>query len=160
MDPFTQMMFPGANQRCCRKTFIIIHHPEPLFDLLGHFLSMAIHDKIFAADFQKLENIYWHEIPPHKPSMELKIGKEYLDLPVFRQPEQTSKGYRTSETSPLKSSTWANNLSKLGLVAGLKDNLTQYAFRRSLINIINSKSPLFYCNCYLMIHIHHLSQVL
>lgn len=140
MKPLNQTMFFSAKQIWCRKTFIIIHQREPLFDLLEHLLSMAIRDKIFAANFKKLDDIYWHEIPPHKLSMKLKVRKECLNLSVFRQSEQTDKNYRISESTPLKSSTWVNNLSKLGLVAELKDNLTQYVFRRSLINIINSKS--------------------
>ncbi|ODH47991.1 hypothetical protein GX48_05923 [Paracoccidioides brasiliensis] len=85
-----------------RKTFVISHNPEPLLDYLGHFLSMAIDDEIFAPEFEKLEDIYWYPIPSYLGGMSLKIKAEMLDVPVFRQPERTGDGYRTSEETPLK----------------------------------------------------------
>ncbi|EDN05446.1 predicted protein [Histoplasma mississippiense (nom. inval.)] len=123
------------------KTFIISHNPEPLLDLLGHFLSMAIDDEIFAPEFEKLEDIYWYPIPSYLGGMSLKIKAEMLDVPVFRQPERTGDGYRTSEKTPLKGSTWSGYLRHLRLVAGLKYSLIQYVWRRSLINAINNKAP-------------------
>ncbi|EDN03883.1 predicted protein [Histoplasma mississippiense (nom. inval.)] len=122
------------------KTFIS-HNPEPLLDLLGHFLSMAIDDEIFAPEFEKLEDIYWYPIPSYLGGMSLKIKAEMLDVPVFRQPERTGDGYRTSEKTPLKGSTWSGYLRHLRLVAGFKYSLTQYVWRRSLINAINNKAP-------------------
>lgn len=74
--------------------------------------------------------------------MQLKIKKAKLDLSIFRQPERSVNGYRTSITIPLKASTWGRYLLKLGQAAGLKQNLTQYAFRRGLINAINSMKHL------------------
>ncbi|KAL2359145.1 hypothetical protein RJZ56_008022 [Blastomyces dermatitidis] len=64
-----------------------------------------------------------------------------LDVPVFCQPERTGNGYRTSERTPLKASTWSGYLRHLGPVAGLKYRLTQYVWRRSLINVINNRAP-------------------
>ncbi|OJD15952.1 hypothetical protein ACJ73_08926 [Blastomyces percursus] len=75
--------------------------------------------------------------------MSLKIKARMLDVPVFRQPERTGNGYRTSEKTPLKGSTWSGYLRHLRLVAGLKYSLTQYVWRRSLINAINNKAPSF-----------------
>ncbi|EER36672.1 conserved hypothetical protein [Histoplasma capsulatum H143] len=69
------------------KRFTISHHPEPLFDLLGQLLSMALYDRIFAADFKSLDDIYWHEISSYKDGMELKVKRDKLDIPVFREPE-------------------------------------------------------------------------
>lgn len=102
---------------------------------------MAINDEIFAPEFEKLEDIYWYPIPLHLGGMNLKIKAEMLDVPVFRQPERTGSGYRTSERTPLKGSTWSGYLKHLGLMAGLKYGLTQYVWRRSLINTINSMCP-------------------
>ncbi|OJD21511.1 hypothetical protein ACJ73_07150 [Blastomyces percursus] len=48
----------GEDKKPRVKTFVISHNPEPLLDLLGHLLSMAIHDEIFAPEFKKLEDIY------------------------------------------------------------------------------------------------------
>ncbi|QSS56097.1 hypothetical protein I7I53_04204 [Histoplasma capsulatum var. duboisii H88] len=131
----------GEDKKPRVKTFVISHNPEPLLDLLGHFLSIAIDDKIFTPEFEKLEDIYWYPIPSHLGGMNLKIKAEMLDVPVFRQPERTGSGYRTSERTPLKGSTWSSYLKHLGLMAGLKYGLTQYVWRRSLINAINNKAP-------------------
>jgi hypothetical protein len=70
--------------------------------------------------------------------MHLKIRRDKLDLPVFREPEKTANGYHTSEKKPMKALTWARYLKHVGLMAALKYALTQYVFRRSLINAINS----------------------
>jgi len=79
--------------------------------------------------------------------MQLKIKKDKLDLSIFRQPERSVNGYRTSAVTPLKASTWSRYLRKLGEAAGFKRNLTQYAFRRGLINAINSKKFLLNRPC-------------
>ncbi|EEH48737.2 uncharacterized protein PADG_04816 [Paracoccidioides brasiliensis Pb18] len=63
---------------------------------------MAIDDEIFAPEFEKLEDIYWYPISSYLGGMSLKIKAEMLDVPVFRQPERTGDGYRTSEETPLK----------------------------------------------------------
>lgn len=112
-----------------------------MLDLLGQLLSMAIRDEIFEVDFRDLDDIYWHEIPLHKVGMELKVKRKRLDLAIFREPERTDNGYGTSETTPLKAATWARYLKDLGIVAGLERNLTQYFFRRTLINTLNSMFP-------------------
>ncbi|QSS63012.1 hypothetical protein I7I51_00068 [Histoplasma capsulatum] len=123
------------------KRFTIGHHPEPLFDLLGQLLSMALYDRIFVAEFRNLDDIYWHEISADKGGMELKVKREKLDIPIFRQPERTDTGYRTSDTMPLKASTWARILREIGKLMGLLISLTQYYFRRTVINILNGKVP-------------------
>ena len=111
---------------------------NPLLDVVGHLFAMAIHDNIFAPEFPNFEDIYWAKIPSHKVGMQVKIKRGKLDLPVFRQPERSEKGYRTSDYTPLKSSMWSNYLKPLGRLAGLKYPLTQYVFRRTTINYINS----------------------
>jgi len=117
---------------------VFIQDPNPLLDLVGHLFAMAIHDDIFVSEFQTIEQIYWAKIPSHKEGMEVKIKRKKLDLPVFRQPERSEKGYRTSDETPLKASTWSYYLKPLGRVAGLKRPLTQYVFRRTTINYLNS----------------------
>ncbi|KMP02012.1 hypothetical protein CIRG_02151 [Coccidioides immitis RMSCC 2394] len=127
----------GEDNKPRVKTFVISHSPEPILDLLSHILSLAIDDEIFVADFPRFEDIYRYPIPSHLKGMQLKIRRDKLDLPVFREPEKTANGYRTSEKKPMKASTWARYLIHVGLVAALKYYLTQYVFRRSLINAIN-----------------------
>lgn len=122
-----------------------------MFDLLGQLLAMAIKDGIFAADFKSLDDIYWHKIPEHRVGMQLKIKRKKLDIPVFREPEKTSTGWRTSNSIPLKASTWSRILIHLGILAALAYSLTQYVFRRMVINVLNSQyalySPLIFNLC-------------
>ncbi|OJD10155.1 hypothetical protein AJ78_08716 [Emergomyces pasteurianus Ep9510] len=75
--------------------------------------------------------------------MSLKIKARMLDVPVFHQPERTGNEYRTLEKTLLKGSTWSGYLKHLHLMTGLKYSLTQYVWRRSLINAINNKAPFF-----------------
>jgi hypothetical protein len=99
---------------------------------------MAMHDDIFVADIKDIEQIYRAKIPYHKRGMQLKIKRDKLDLPIFREPERSEKGYRTSDDKPLKSRTWGRYVKRLGLKAGLEENLTQKVMRRGTINAINS----------------------
>ncbi|QVM10006.1 hypothetical protein D8B26_004669 [Coccidioides posadasii str. Silveira] len=62
-----------------RKTFVIVHNPEPIFDLLGHFVVMVLHDGAFAADFTCLEDIYWHPIPSHQISMAYVFQQTFIN---------------------------------------------------------------------------------
>lgn len=74
--------------------------------------------------------------------MQLKLKRKTLDLLIFCQPTHGSNRYRMSECKPLKLNKWSDYLRKLGEAAGLKDNLTQYVWQHSLINVINGTSIL------------------
>jgi len=78
------------------------------------------------------------KIPEDKVCLQLKIQRKSLDQPVFREPGTSSCEYRTSTTKPLRASTWLRYLQRLGLKAGLELPLTQYCFRRGLVDVINS----------------------
>jgi hypothetical protein len=136
IDAYNQVLTLG----CYSKRFVIEHEYNPLFDLLGQLLAMAIHDNVFVADVSDIEKIYRAKIPDHKRGMQLKIRRDKLDLPIFREPERSANGYRTSEDKPLKASTYSRNIKRLGVIGGLEENLTQKCLRRGTINAINSKA--------------------
>lgn len=73
------------------KRFVIEHEYNPLFDLLGQLLAMPMHDDVFVADIKDIEQIYLAEIPYHGRGLQLKIKREKLDLPIFRDPEHSDK---------------------------------------------------------------------
>ncbi|KAA8652094.1 uncharacterized protein ATNIH1004_000998 [Aspergillus tanneri] len=123
------------------RIFVIEHEDNLIFDLLSQLLAMAWHDCIFAADHRDVEDIYTFPIPSHRRGMKLKIKSEWLDRPVFREPEHTLNGYRTSDSQPLKSQTWSRNLKRTGEKSGEEQNLTQKVLRRGGINAINDKAP-------------------
>jgi hypothetical protein len=63
---------------------------------------MAIHDDIFNIDNKDIERIYRAEILYYKRDMQLKIKKDKLDMPIFREPERSAKGYRILDNKPFK----------------------------------------------------------
>lgn len=112
-----------------------------MFDLLSQLLALGIDDDIFGPTIKDAADIYTVPIPDNRTALQLKIKREKLDLPIFREPEQTDEGYRTSGRVPLKARTWARYLKRIGKKAGQKENLTQKEVRRGAINAINSMAP-------------------
>jgi hypothetical protein len=110
-----------------------------VFDFLSQLLALALHDSIFAANIQDVKDIYTKKIPPHRRGMQLKIKRKWLDVPIFREPERTEEGYRTSEEIPLKAATEGRYLKHTGEYAGQEKNLTQKFLQHGGINAINSR---------------------
>lgn len=98
---------------------------------------------MFAAEsLRDVSNIFRARIPSGKKSLQLKIKRSALDIPVFRTPGRAADGFRTSPTEPLRSSTWLRYLQDLGRKSGLEKSFTQYCARRGLVNAVNSGSIL------------------
>ncbi|KAG1884939.1 hypothetical protein F4604DRAFT_1918608 [Suillus subluteus] len=124
------------------KAFVITRTEDPLLCLVDHMLSMALKDEIFAAtSIRDASTLFTVPIPSGKKSLTLHIKREAWDLPVFREPTKADHGYRTSATRPMRSSTWSQYLKRLGINVGMPIALTQYVFRRGLVNAINDKAP-------------------
>jgi hypothetical protein len=79
-------VFEHSDSQGLRKSFVIQHNPNQLFDILGYLLTLAIHDGIFVTEFGNVEEVYRIEIPPHKNHAELKVKGTKLDLPIYRRP--------------------------------------------------------------------------
>lgn len=120
---------------CIKKTLIIDgENNHPLFCLLDYLLALALDDETFEAESARyIENIFRVKIPPGKHSLALKWKRELLDLPVLREPTRGDKGSGTSPTKPLRASTFARNLRRLGRIVGPRGNLGQKYFRRGLL---------------------------
>ncbi|KAK6810583.1 hypothetical protein RU639_013666 [Aspergillus parasiticus] len=131
----------GEDRKPRIKRFVIEHEENLIFDLLSQLLSLAWHDGIFAPEIRDIEDIYTLQIPSHRRGLHLKVKREWLDKPIFREPERTPEGYRTSDSIPLKAQTWNRNLKRTGEKSGEEDNLTQKVLRRGGINAINNRAP-------------------
>ncbi|KAF7118711.1 hypothetical protein CNMCM5793_008331 [Aspergillus hiratsukae] len=131
----------GEDRKPRIKRFVIEHEDNLLFDLLSQLLALAWDDGIFAANFKDVEDIYTYPIPSHRRGMHLKIKREWLDVPIFREPERTDEGYRTSSKTPMKAATSGRYLKRTGEQTGQKRNLTQKCLRRGGINAINNRAP-------------------
>ncbi|KAF7592473.1 hypothetical protein BBP40_000208 [Aspergillus hancockii] len=128
----------GEGRKPRIKRFVIEHEDNPIFDLLAQLLALAWHDEIFAPNFRDIEDIYTHPIPSHRLGMHLKIKRECLDIPIFREPELTPEGYQTSKSIPLKAATWSRYLKRIGEQSGEEKSLSHKVLRRGGINAINS----------------------
>jgi hypothetical protein len=89
---------------------------------------MAMHDDIFDTDIfntdnKNIERIYQADIPYYKRGMQLKIKRDKLNMPIFREPERSANGYQISDNKSLKARTWSRNVKRLGVKAGLEENL-------------------------------------
>ncbi|KAI9041917.1 uncharacterized protein KD926_006254 [Aspergillus affinis] len=135
------LLYTKGEDRKPRMKRAIEHEENLIFDLLSQLMALAIDDDIFAATIKDVTDIYTVPIPAHRRGIQMKIKKEKLDIPIFREPEHTDDGYRTSDSQPLKSRTWSRILKRLRIRAGQAHNLTQKVLRRGGINAINSQAP-------------------
>ncbi|KAL5332626.1 hypothetical protein BJX70DRAFT_407209 [Aspergillus crustosus] len=131
----------GEDQKPRIKRFIIKHENNLLFNLLSQLLALGIDNNIFVAIIRDVADIYTVPISHHQRAIHLKIKQKTLDLPIFREPEHTNKGYRTSDLVLLKARTWARYIKRIGKKTGQKENLTQKEVRRGAINAINNQAP-------------------
>ncbi|EAW15091.1 uncharacterized protein ACLA_057470 [Aspergillus clavatus NRRL 1] len=111
------------------------------FDLLSQLLALGIDDDIFVATIRDVADIYTVPLPRHRRGILLKIKRDMLDLPIFREPERTDEGYRTSVLLALRARAWARYIKKIGRKTGQEENLTQKEVRRGAINAINNRAP-------------------
>lgn len=79
-------LFENSDLQGIRKSFVIQHDPNPLFDVLGYLFALAIHDDVFATGLRDIEEVYRIEIPLHMDDIKLEIKGAKLDLPIFHRP--------------------------------------------------------------------------
>lgn len=114
---------------------------EPVFDIIDLFLSLAILDDAFEADFIKsTEDIFRTRVEPPRRSLELKFKAKVLNVPVCRQPVSTPSGMSTDDIKPLKYHTYLHFLQRLSLAVGRIRAMKPYETRRGTGEAVNSKS--------------------
>ncbi|KAL2838694.1 hypothetical protein BJX68DRAFT_279754 [Aspergillus pseudodeflectus] len=131
----------GEDRKPRIKRFAIEHEDNLLFNLLSQLLALGIDDDIFVATIWDVADIYTAPLPRHRRGIHLKIKRDKLDLPIFREPERTDEGYRTSIQLALRARTWARYIKKIGRKTGQQENLPQKEVRRGAINAINNQAP-------------------
>ena len=102
----------ATNLCASRKTLVVDgEDDDPIFSLLDHLISLALHDDAFEAkSANDVKNIFWVKMPPGKKSLTLKWKCGILDCPVFREPLRSTAESGTSPTEPLRASTWIRYL--------------------------------------------------
>ena len=102
----------ATNLCASRKTLVVDgEDDDPIFSLLDHLISLALHDDAFEAkSANDVKNIFWVKMPPDKKSLTLKWKCGILNCPVFREPLRSTAESETSSTEPLRASTWIRYL--------------------------------------------------
>lgn len=115
-----------------------------MFDVVLHFLSIAILDNAFEGDtIKRPEDFYNLDVRPPRHSTELNWKKEKLDTPIFRQAVRTEDGIRTSDTEPLRYHTYLYYLQRLGRAAGFMQILRPYCLRRGVGEAVDGECTIF-----------------
>jgi hypothetical protein len=124
-----------------RKIFLMSEVKDPVFDVIDHFLSLAILDDAFETDFiRSTEDIFKIRVEPPRRSLQIKFKVKVLNVPVCRQPVSTSAGMRTDAIKPLKYHTYLHFLQRLSLAVGRIRAMKPYELRRGTGEAVNSKS--------------------
>ena len=66
-------LFEIFDSQGIRKSFVIQHDPNQLFDILGYLLALAIHDDVFATGLRGIEEVYRIDIPPHMNGCQINV---------------------------------------------------------------------------------------
>ncbi|KAM7209893.1 Protein of unknown function (DUF3435) domain containing protein [Rhypophila decipiens] len=93
-------------------------------------VALAILDQAFKAEVSSVEDIYKIRVTLPRHSLEFDWKKDFLDIPVFRQPESSSSNVGTSPTQPIRYHTYLGYLQRLGILSGFMQILTCYMIRR------------------------------
>lgn len=116
---------------------------EPIFDVIDHFLSLAILDDAFESDhIRSSEDIFRIRVPHPRRSLNIRFKKSVLNVPICRQPVSTPSGMSTDAIKPLKYHTYLYFLQRLSLAVGRIRAMKPYELRRGTGEAVNSKSRL------------------
>ncbi|KAK4206005.1 hypothetical protein QBC37DRAFT_301669, partial [Rhypophila decipiens] len=113
----------GWNQRPIPYTFILYEVDDLIFDATILMVALTILDQPFKAEVSSVEDIYKIRVTPPRHSLEFDWKENFLDIPVFRQPESSSG-------NPIRYHTYLGYLQRLGILSGFMQILTCYMIWR------------------------------
>ncbi|KAM7213133.1 Protein of unknown function (DUF3435) domain containing protein, partial [Rhypophila decipiens] len=82
-------------------------------------VALAILDQAFKAEVSSVEDIYKIRVMPPRHSLEFDWKEDFLNIPVFRQPESNSGNVETSRTQPIRYHTYLGYLQRLGILSAI-----------------------------------------
>ncbi|KFY93086.1 hypothetical protein V500_03919 [Pseudogymnoascus sp. VKM F-4518 (FW-2643)] len=119
----------GHNKRPKPTIFFFTEVDDPIFCAITHFVSLALADEAFEApSLTTPKRVFEHKIRGPVNCTELHWKEEMLKTPIFR---------RDDSEAALPYNQLRDPLNRLGKIAGIKEKLTSYCFRRGTANVVD-----------------------
>jgi len=124
----------------CSKTYTFFIDTNPVFCAISHIISLACDDDAFLAPDTTPGKVLTLGVRKGLNCQAIPWKEGMLDVPVFRGPEQTTQGFRTSPDEALIYGKYHDWVKRLGEETGFVQVMTTYCLRRATGNAINGES--------------------
>ncbi|KAJ6437505.1 hypothetical protein O9K51_10064 [Purpureocillium lavendulum] len=130
----------GADKKPKPTIFLFRENPLPILCPIAHILARAIRDDAVEVDgFRHASPFFTSNI--YKPAVKVLWKPSMLKTPVFRRSVRTPAGWVKSDTDPMKYSTYAFYLDRIGSDLGSEEKWTSYCLRRGNANALIMVAP-------------------
>jgi hypothetical protein len=120
--------------------FLFRENPLPIFCPISHLLARAIRDDAIEVDgFHHASTLFSTRIG--KSAIKVHWKPSILKTPLFRRSTRSAAGWDKSSTEPMKYSTYAFYLDRIGSNLGSEEKWTTYCFRRGSANALLGVAP-------------------
>ncbi|KID94454.1 FluG domain-containing protein, partial [Metarhizium majus ARSEF 297] len=130
----------GAKNKPKPTIFLFRENPLPILCPITHILTRAIRDDAIEVEgFNKASRLFSSHI--RRSATRVYWKSSILKTPVFRRSIRTAGGWVKSKTEPMKYSTYAFYLDRIGTELGSEEKWTSYCFRRGHANALLGIAP-------------------
>ncbi|KID73429.1 uncharacterized protein G6M90_00g062530 [Metarhizium brunneum] len=130
----------GAKNKPKPTIFLFRENPLPILCPISHILARAIRDDAIEVEgFNKASRLFSSHI--RRSATRVYWKSSILKTPVFRRSIRTAGGWVKSNTEPMKYSTYAFYLDRIGTELGSEEKWTSYCFRRGHANALLGIAP-------------------
>lgn len=123
-----------------RKTYRVYQHSNPFLCPIAHMVAVGLHHNAFAAStVRSPKDILRAQVPKRKSSRIFRWKQSKLKEPIFREPDRSRDQVTSPDKTPvpLRASTAARYMKRLGLNAGMEHPLTHTCIRRGTGNAVD-----------------------
>ncbi|OBT53129.1 hypothetical protein VE04_05757 [Pseudogymnoascus sp. 24MN13] len=127
----------GHNKRPKPTIFFFTEVDDPILCAITHFVSLALEDRAFEApSLTTPKRVFEHKIHGPVNCTELHWKEEMLKRPIFRRDDPRRDDLEAA-VAALPYNQLHDPLNRLGKIAGIKELLTSYCFRRGTANVVD-----------------------
>ncbi|KAK2591556.1 hypothetical protein QQS21_010749 [Conoideocrella luteorostrata] len=127
--------YKGADRKPKPTIFLFRENPLPILCPISHMLARAMRDDAIEIDgFNHASPLFSTHI--QKKAIKVHWKPSVLKMPVFRKSVRSPAGWVKSDTEPMKYSTYAFYLDRIGADLGSEEKWTSYCFRRGHANAL------------------------